>query len=430
VTDVRRPRNRRVRAVAGTYRHAKVRRVTAGRRILTFLGAALAVLLVSGSSVAAIAYWDVSRGFGQSVDLGGGAAPVGLGEFPGAVNMLLVGSDSRVGFQGGNEGYDSSGALNDVNMLLHISADHTSATVVSFPRDTMVPIPSCPDGKGGHYDAMSLQPLNSAIGYGGLPCVVLTIEKLTGLDIPYAGLIGFNGVINMANAVGGAEVCVAQAITDPESPIHLTAGMHTLTGEDALMFLRMRHGIGDGSDLARIGGQQAFMSSLARKIMSAQTLTDLPTVYNLAKITAQSLTLSSNIANVPALASLAWTARNVDVNNIAFIRYPVMAYAENPNKVVPDPASAKVVIAAIEGDNPVQFTANSTNGVTVEPTPTPVSTSTSTPTPTPSATPEPAPSATATGSATPGATPSPAPTVVALPENAVGQLATQTSCVG
>ncbi|WP_429605178.1 LCP family protein, partial [Staphylococcus aureus] len=145
----------------------------------------------------------------------------------GAFNVLLAGSDSG----GGNKSYGDRGEnLNDVTMLLHVSADHKNATVVSFPRDMYVPIPYCPDGKGGSYDAMSRQKTNNTLTYGGLACTVLTVEKLTGLDIPYAGVIQFDGVIEMSNAVGGVDVCVAGDIKDPYTGLDVKAGENTLQG--------------------------------------------------------------------------------------------------------------------------------------------------------------------------------------------------------
>ena len=100
--------------------------------------------------------------------------PPALGAFDGGFNVLLVGSDSREG--SGEKGPDS--ALNDVNILLHVSQDQTNAVAVSIPRDMIVPIPSCPKENGkGNYGAMSAQPLNSSLSYGGLPCTVITVAS-------------------------------------------------------------------------------------------------------------------------------------------------------------------------------------------------------------------------------------------------------------
>jgi len=135
-------------------RHGRLRRSTPLRTILTTLAAVVAVLVVSTTSVAAFAAWDVVSSAKKSVhlvDAKGDPIP-SIGAVDGAVNVLLAGSDSG----DGNPAYGSRGEnLNDVTMLLHVSADHKSATVVSFPRDMFVSIPSCPSPKGGSYSAMS-----------------------------------------------------------------------------------------------------------------------------------------------------------------------------------------------------------------------------------------------------------------------------------
>lgn len=165
----------------------------------------VAVLLVSGLSVGTIALWDLNRSVqANTVDISDGTeqTTVGVGALDGGFNVLLAGSDTR---QGQGDGYGKTdGALNDVNMVLHVSADHSQASVVSLPRDMVVPIPACARSDGsGTAPAIAAAPLNTALSDGGLPCVAKTVAQFTGLDIPYAALIEFNGVIEMSNAVGG-----------------------------------------------------------------------------------------------------------------------------------------------------------------------------------------------------------------------------------
>jgi len=121
---------------------------------------------------------------------------------------------------------------NDVTMLLHVTADHTSATVVSFPRD-LVSIPLC--GK-----SISSTMLNSTLSRG-LSCTVQTIEKMTGLTIPYAGVITFDGVTGTSNAVGGVAVCLATAVEDPytDPQLDLAAGQQTPVGSSALSHVKL-----------------------------------------------------------------------------------------------------------------------------------------------------------------------------------------------
>src|SRR5690606_42011931 len=106
------------------------------------------------------------------------------------------------------------------------------------------------------FRTMSGRPINEALFYGGLPCAVTVVENLTGLDIQYAGMIGFEGVANMSSAVGGVEVCIQNRLRDKWVDLDLEPTTHTLSGCDAHMFLRSRHGVGDGSDLPRTSSQQ------------------------------------------------------------------------------------------------------------------------------------------------------------------------------
>ncbi|WP_241984925.1 LCP family protein, partial [Cryobacterium sp. MDB2-A-1] len=284
------------------------------------MGITLAVLLVSGSSLAAIAAWDVASSVKPGVHLahldqtpGDTAAPAPAADvsaITGGVNLLLTGTDTRTG-QGGAYGTaaelaGSSGAgNNDVTMLLHIAQNHQSVSVISFPRDLMLAVPACPQADGGTASPSSRVMLNTTLSRGGLSCVVLTIEKLTGVQIPYAAEISFDGVTAMSNAVGGVTVCLASAVNDlyttnavggvtvclasavndlyTTPPLHLAAGQQTLVGADALSFLRSRHGIGDGSDLGRISNQQLFMAALARKVQSGGVLGNPIALFSLAK---------------------------------------------------------------------------------------------------------------------------------------------------
>ena len=403
-------------------RHGRQRRSSAVANVFKVVGAAVAVAAVSVVSAAAYAALDVSNSLNESVELVAETPVpeiVGIGAIDGPLNILLVGSDSREGYDV-DEGEDAGGNLNDVNMLLHVSADHQRAFVISFPRDLMVPIPSCPseDGTPEYYAAMSEQPLNSALQYGGLACAALTIQELTGISINYAAEISFSGVINMSNAIGGVPVCVAQDINDIYTGLSLTAGEHVLSGRDALLFLRTRYGIGSGGDTSRIGSQQAFLSSMVRTIKSAETLTNPTKVYALAKTTAENLTLSSTMNSVPKLLSIAATIRDINTDEIAFIQYPSVGYAPNPNKVAPDYASAQVLIDAVINDLPVEFTGQG-EGAQVQPDPQ---------APADPAAPEvPADPADPTQATTAPA--APPETVVTLPPNATGQRASDVGCV-
>jgi LCP family protein required for cell wall assembly len=239
----------------------------------------------------------------------------------GPINMLIVGSDTREG-QGDSFGEVES-ELADVIMLLHISADRTNASVVSFPRDLLVPIPSCPDPKGGSFAAMTRQMINSSIGYGGVACTHLTVQALTGLEIPYVAMIDFKGVIEMSNAVGGVDVFTEEPVYDPYTGLVLQAGVNTIQGVDALAYLRARKGIGDGSDLNRISNQQMFLRSLFEKVKSEGVLNNPIYLYSLASAAARNMRLSESMSDLATMFNLATALKEIDTTQLAFLKIPV-----------------------------------------------------------------------------------------------------------
>lgn len=367
-----RPRSNRSKKIEGIARHGRLRKASPWGTILTFIGAAMAVVLVSGASVAAIAVSQLAADI-DTVAIEGDTTegpPPSIDEFEGGFNILIVGSDTREG-QGGIGGKDSA-TLNDVTMLLHVSADHSNAVAVSIPRDMVVPIPSCPKEDGsGNYGAMSAQPINVTLAYGGLPCTVLTVQALTGLDIQFAGLITFQGVIQMSNAVGGVPVCIDAPIKDVYTGLNLaTAGTHVLSGTDALAFLRSRHGVGDGSDLGRISSQQVYLSSLVRTLKSAETLNDLTKVYGMAVAATKNMTLSQNFGHVDTLVSIALALKDIPLESVMFVQYPSTTGQPGvyQGKVAPIPGQAKALFTKILADEPFALEEGKTGrGSTLDP---------------------------------------------------------------
>lgn len=366
----REPSGRRNRALGEPIRHGRLTRRGLWRGIVKTLGIALGVLLISGGSLAAIATWDIAQGAQPGIHLakspGDTSAPDAasdLSAIAGGVNLLLTGTDTRTD-QGGvfgtpDELAASSGAgHNDVNILLHISQDHQSVSVISFPRDLMLAVPACPLPDGGTASASSQVMLNTTLDRGGLPCVVLTIEKLTGISIPYAAQITFNGVTALSNAVGGVTVCLATPVDDvyTKPPLHLAAGQQTLVGADALSFLRSRKGVGDGSDLGRISNQQVFLAALVRKVVSGDVLGNPITLYSLAKAATSNMVLSDTLTNPKTLVQMALALKDTGLANMVFLQYPTVPDPADTNRVVAERSGAKVLNAALVADLPLQLT--------------------------------------------------------------------------
>ncbi|WP_292836656.1 LCP family protein [Microbacterium sp.] len=397
-------------------------------QVLTILGAIVVVVVVSVVAIGGFAVWDASRAVaasGVSIGDDGSQLPPAIGEIEGGVNMLVVGTDSCEGQDLALfprcAATDAKGERNDVTMLVHISDAPRRVTIVSIPRDMLVSIPSCTGEDGTQYSAMSSQMINVSYMYGGLPCSVLTVEKLTGVDIQFAAAMRWTGVINLSDAIGGVDVCVSDDISDGHTGLNLTAGEHTLVGVEALQFLRIRHGIGDGSDLGRISNQQQFMSSMVRKLQSDGVLSNPGTLLNLAttaikQVATGQLVLSDTLTNPQRMVQIAMAVRSVPYEDIVFVQYPTQ-YAEGGVRVLPVTADADVLFEALAANQPLQLTGSTGGGSGTE-----VVGEATAPTPAPTA------SASPSGTESPAATPSPTETAVALPSSVTGQTAAQVTC--
>lgn len=382
------------------------------------------VLLVSGGAIAAVAVWDLASSVKPGVHLNhAGQGDVSdVSAIEGGVNLLLTGTDTRTG-QGA--AYSSQADLagssgtgnNDVTLLLHISQDHQNVSVISFPRDLMIAVPDCPLPAGGTAAASSRVMLNTTLARGGLPCVVLSIEKLTGVQIPFAAQISFEGVAAMSDAVGGVDVCVATPINDlyTNPPLHLAAGQHTIVGEEALSFLRSRHGVGDGSDLGRISNQQVFMAALARKVEGGGVLANPITLLSLAKAAMSNMVMSDTLTNPTTLVQIALALKDTNLTKMVFLQYPTVSDPQDSNRVVPQPTGATMLNAALVGDKPIQLSGLPGRGAVVAAPadPSPAATGSATPTPATTPTPTTAPAATADA---------------ILPSTVTGQTAAEQTC--
>ncbi len=275
-------------------------------------------------------------------------------DIDGPINVLLVGSDTREG-QGSTAYGPVGSALADVIILLHISRDRQNAVAMSIPRDLMVAVPSCPNPEGGDpYPARDYAQINSTMAKAGPACTLLAVQQLTGVTIPYLAVIDFKGVIAMSEAVGGVDVCVATTIDDEYTNLYLEPGEHTLIGDEALAFLRTRHGVGDGSDLSRISNQQVFLTSLVRKLKDEGALTNPFTMFRLGTAALSNMTLSKSLTDLGVIFGLAQQVNQVDLNKITFIKLPVYDLeGEYAGRVAPSPERAAELFALLASDKPL-----------------------------------------------------------------------------
>ncbi|MET7455085.1 LCP family protein [Streptomyces sp. NPDC005574] len=331
-------------------------------RVLRWSATTLAVLIL-GTAGAGYLYYEhlngnIEKGQRSSGDSKARRSDANAaGQTP--VNILLIGSDSRasdanVALGGGKDDRDGP-PLGDVQMLIHLSADRKSAAVVSIPRDTRVDIPKCKDPKTGQTYPATNRIINESLGRGGAGCTLATWENLTGVYIDHWMTIDFAGVVSMADAIGGVEVCVNQNVWDRPLPgvaggsgLKLTAGSKKVKGKQALQWLRTRHAW--GSDLLRARAQHMYMNSMIRTLKSQNVFTDTGRLMNLAESATRSLTVSEEIGTVKKLYDLGMQLKTVPTNRITMTTMPVVEDSLDRNHVVPDGANAEKVWAMLRDD--------------------------------------------------------------------------------
>lgn len=283
-----------------------------------------------------------------------------------AVNLLVLGSDSR---QGDND-VDGSAATetvarSDTAMIMHVSADRKRIDVVSIPRDTLVKVPDCKSSDGSTVSGSDSEMFNQAFANGagtgndenaiasGAACTIKTVEKLTGVYIDEYVVVDFDGLSNMIDSLGGVKVYVSEDIDDTDyTGLVLKKGCYTMDGATALKYARVRHGVGDGSDIQRIARQQNLMSAMLRTAKEKSLLTNADDLYSFAKSALSSLTTSPGIGSLSTLAGLAQSIQDLGMNNVNFVTMPNEAPAWNPNRVVPTD-EADQVWAALKADKAV-----------------------------------------------------------------------------
>ncbi|CQR63697.1 LCP family protein [Streptomyces leeuwenhoekii] len=333
---------------------------TRGKRILLWTGGSLAFVVLA---TAGTAYLYLEHLNGNIESLSDDGASTGGFRKDQPINILLIGTDKRTG--AGNEGYGDAGSAGhaDTTILLHVSEDRSNATALSIPRDLIVDIPDCPtkqeDGSTKIIPGEQGVRFNTSLGQNGRTpsCTMRTVTELTGVTPDNFMVADFNAVKTLTTAVGGVEVCLAKDIDDPDSHLKLSAGTHTIQGEQALAFVRTRHSVGFGGDLSRIGIQQQFLSALMRKLKSNDTLTSPSKMLKLAEAGTEALTVDSQLNSIGKLKDLGLELGKLDTKNLTFTTVPVV---DNPNEtvkstVVLSEAKAEQVFAMIQDD--VSFTA-------------------------------------------------------------------------
>ncbi|HKS46051.1 MAG TPA: LCP family protein [Amycolatopsis sp.] len=259
----------------------------------------------------------------------------------GAEDILLVGTDARTDMRGNalpssvlkQLRTEQSGSLNtDTLIILRIPKSGGKATATSIPRDTWVDIPqsgqakinsvyavakaAAAEGLRGKEDVAAVERDSDQAGRKEL---VQTVQDFTQVRIDHYAEVNLLGFYLITEALGGVQVCLNHATEDKDSGADFRAGLRTISGGDALSFVRQRKNLPRG-DLDRIVRQQAFLSSALHKVLTAGTLTNPSTMGNLTNALGRSLVLDPGFD----LLQLAQKARGLASGDVSFDTIPVI----------------------------------------------------------------------------------------------------------
>ena len=266
----------------------------------------------------------------------------------GGTNILLLGLDSRRDNNGGNlpralldlMHVGSSSAIGGYNtntmILIHIPAEGKKAVAVSIPRDDYVAVPGYGNKK-----------IKEAYGYAkysedsrlyklgvqnpdrehqareaGRTSTIKTITALLDVPIDHFAEVNLVGFYDLANALGGIQVCLKNAVNDKQySGAVFPAGLQTISGVDALKFVRQRHGLPNG-DLDRTHRQQAFITGVITKFRTQGIFADLSKLSGLLNVAKKDVVIDSGWDVLGFLPK----AKALTGGNITFHTLPIESY--------------------------------------------------------------------------------------------------------
>ncbi|MGQ5265098.1 LCP family protein [Micromonospora sp. ZYX-F-536] len=256
----------------------------------------------------------------------------------GALNIMILGSDSR-------DPDNSSGARTDTIILAHLPKDRSSAQLISIPRDTWVNVPKSPQGRGGR-DAK----INASFAWGGVPLMVQTVEKFTGVRVDHVAMVDFGGFKEIVDALGGIDIEVEKGFTTAYAlggTRTFKQGQQRMDGAAALDYARERHAFADG-DFARIRHQQQVIKAILDKAASGGTLANPAKLNSFVKATADAVAVDRSMS----LLDLAPELRDLRSGNLTFLTCPTKGTGQigNESVVLADKEKAERVFDAVRRD--------------------------------------------------------------------------------
>ncbi len=333
--------------------HRAAARPRPRRRVWRWIVLSLVVLVLAAAGTGYWLYTDLNSNI-KGVDIDRALGDNRPEKLPtSGQNLLVLGSDSRAGANAALDTGKVAGARSDTALVIHIPEGRSRAVAVSIPRDTLVTRPECTGRNGTTVPSAQRVMFNSVYSLAGPACVVKTVEQMSGVRMDHFVEVDFAGFKGLVDAIGGVPVTIDQDIRDTSSGLNLTAGTHRLNGTQALQFVRTRHGIGDGSDLGRIGLQQKFLIALLAEIKKQNLLGSPTKTYTIADDLTSALTTDSGLASLTKLAEFSRSMNGVDPATLETIMLPVQYDTQDPNRVVAAEPQAKELWQALRTDRPI-----------------------------------------------------------------------------
>jgi LCP family protein required for cell wall assembly len=326
------------------------------RHILRWVAVAAVVIVAAGTLAAYLKYraiYDsITRVTVPSTELGQRPPQYSTT----SMNVLVYGDDSRKGLDAHEQYILHTGKLSSDNtdtiMVVHISPGRHEVTVMSIPRDTMVPVYQCDSGPG--YAGQQADPggaviINSLLQIGGPGCLWKTVEQATGIYINHFIGIGMLGFVKVIDDLGGVNVCVPFNVNDSVSGLDLAKGEHHITGIQALAFWRTREDLGTGSDLERIQRDQFMSAQVVKGVLDSDLLSNPFRLLSVVSDAAASMITDSGMS-VSDLVSIGESLHNLSSKDVQFITAPNQPWSGNADRVQFAQPQAGKVFTAIAHD--------------------------------------------------------------------------------
>ncbi|MET8370498.1 LCP family protein [Micromonospora sp. DT68] len=321
------------------------------RKVVLITFVVLALLAGSGMVAGGLYFRSINSGI-ERVDAFGNVPeaerPQVAEKAKGAMNILILGSDTR-------DPENTGGSRTDTIILAHLPKDRSSAQLISIPRDTWVPVPRSKEGRGGR-DAK----INASFAWGGVPLMVQTVEKFTGVRIDHVTMVDFSGFKEIVDALGGIDITVEKGFTsthslNPDSRRTFKAGTQTFDGAAALDYARERYAFADG-DFSRIKHQQQVIKAILDKAASGGTLANPGKLNSFVRATANAVAVDESMS----LVDLAMELRHLRSGQLGFYTCPTKGTGMmgTESVVLADVAKARTLFDAVRRDSVDEITAN------------------------------------------------------------------------